>query len=69
MPFRYFLLFLVPMGIDGVLQLFGFYESTWVMRTLTGVIFGVGAVIFAYPYLQEGFGDVRRTVSEKLQLE
>jgi uncharacterized membrane protein len=69
LPFRYFLLFLVPMGIDGILQLFAFYESTWVLRTITGVIFGVGAVIFAYPYLEEGFGDVRRTVNEKLHLE
>ncbi|MCL7452861.1 MAG: DUF2085 domain-containing protein [Anaerolineae bacterium] len=69
MPFRYFLLLLVPMGIDGVLQLFAFYESTWVMRTITGVIFGTGAVFFAYPYLEEGFVDVRRTVNAKLHLE
>jgi uncharacterized membrane protein len=69
MPFRYFLLFLVPMAIDGILQLFAFYESTWAQRTITGVIFGVGAVLFAYPYLEEGFGDVRRTVNDKLHLE
>lgn len=69
MSFRYFLLFLIPMGIDGVLQLFGFYESTWLRRSITGAIFGVGAVIFAYPYLEEGFADVRRTVSGKLRLE
>jgi uncharacterized membrane protein len=69
MSFRYFLLFLVPMAIDGTLQLFGFYESTWLRRSLTGAIFGVGAVLFAYPYLEEGFSDVRRTVSDKLGLE
>jgi uncharacterized membrane protein len=69
MPFRYFLIFLVPMGIDGVLQLFGLYESTWYRRTFTGVIFGIGAVFFAYPYLEEGFADVRRTVNSKLHLE
>jgi uncharacterized membrane protein len=69
MRFRYFLLFLVPMGIDGVLQLFGVYESTWIMRTVTGVIFGLGAVLFAYPYVEEGFADVRRTLNEKLHLE
>jgi uncharacterized membrane protein len=69
MRFRYFLLFLVPMGIDGVLQLFGFYESTWVMRTVTGVTFGLGAVLFAYPYVEEGFADVRQTLNEKLHLE
>jgi uncharacterized membrane protein len=69
MRFRYFVLFLIPMGIDGVLQLFGFYESNWLLRTITGVIFGVGAVLFAYPYLEEGFVDVRRTINSKLHLE
>ena len=69
MPFRYFLLFLIPMGVDGVLQLFGFYESNWLMRTITGTIFGVGAVFFAYPYVEEGFADVRRTINTKLHLE
>ena len=69
MPFRYFLLFLVPMGIDGGLQLFAIHESDYVLRTITGVIFGIGAVLFAYPYLEEGFGDVRHTVNRKLHLE
>ena len=53
MPFRYFLLFLVPMGVDGLLQLFGVHESTWILRTVTGMIFGVGCVLFAYPYLDD----------------
>jgi uncharacterized membrane protein len=69
MPLRYFVLFLVPMGVDGVLQLFGFYESNWLLRTITGVSFGLGAVLFAYPYAQEGFDDVRRTINDKLHLE
>lgn len=69
MPFRYFLLFLVPMGIDGTLQLFGFYESTWLRRSITGAIFGVGAVLFAYPYIEAGFADVRETINSKLHLE
>jgi uncharacterized membrane protein len=69
MPLRYFLLFLVPMGIDGVLQLFGVYESNWLFRTITGGIFGVGAVLFAYPYVEEGFGDVRKSINDKLHLE
>jgi uncharacterized membrane protein len=69
MPFRYFVLFLVPMALDGTLQLFGFYESTWLRRTITGAIFGLGAVLFAYPYVEEGFADVRRTINSKLHLE
>ena len=69
MPFRYYLLFLVPMAIDGILQLVGVHESTWVLRTITGVFFGVGSVLFAYPYLDEGFGDVRRNINNRLHLE
>jgi uncharacterized membrane protein len=69
MPFRYFVFFLIPMGVDGILQLFGFYESNWLVRTITGTIFGIGAVLFAYPYVEEGFADVRRTISSKLHLE
>jgi uncharacterized membrane protein len=69
MRFRYFLLFVIPMGIDGTLQLIGLYESTWVLRTVTGVIFGVGAVFFAYPYVEEAFADTRRIVDGKLHLE
>jgi uncharacterized membrane protein len=69
MRFRYFVLFLVPMGIDGMLQLFGVYESTWLLRTLTGAFFGGGAVAFAYPYVEEGFTDVRHNINRKLHLE
>jgi uncharacterized membrane protein len=52
-----------------VLQLFGFYESNWLLRSITGTVFGVGSVLFAYPYLEEGFADVRRTINSKLHLE
>jgi uncharacterized membrane protein len=69
MPFRYYLVFLVPMGVDGLLQLFGVYESNWLARTITGLLFGLGSVLFAYPYLQEGFTDVRQTINRKLHLE
>ena len=69
MPFKVYLIFLVPMAVDGLLQLFGLHESTWVLRTITGVIFGAGSVLFAYPYLDEGFADVRKSLTSKLQPE
>jgi uncharacterized membrane protein len=65
LPFWAFLVFLVPMGIDGSLQLFGLHESNWVLRSITGGLFGLGAVLFAYPYLEEGFRDVRRSIEAK----
>jgi uncharacterized membrane protein len=66
MRFRYFLLWLVPMGLDGVIQLVTPYESTWLARTITGAIFGLGAVMFAYPYLEESFTDMRHILDRKL---
>ena len=69
MRFRYYLIFLIPMGIDGVLQLFGIHESSWVLRTITGAFFGVGSVLFAYPYLDEGFAEVCATTARRLSGE
>jgi uncharacterized membrane protein len=65
MPFRIYLLFLIPIGVDGTLQLLGLYESTWLARTLTGALFGVGSVLFAYPYLDDSFGDLHRVGPEQ----
>ncbi len=65
MRFRTYFIFLVPLGIDGGLQLFGFYESNWLLRSLTGSLFGFGSVLFAYPYLEDGFAEVRRSLSTK----
>lgn len=65
MRFRIYLLFLVPMAIDGGLQLIGLHESNWLLRSITGGIFGFGSVLFAYPYLEDGFAEVRRGLSVK----
>lgn len=69
MPFRYYLLFIAPLGVDGLLQLFGIYESNYIARTITGAICGFGSVLMVYPYLQKGFDDTRRTINSKLHLE
>ncbi len=50
------LLFLAPLAVDGTLQLLGVYESTWLLRSLTGAIFGVGPVLLTYPLLDESLG-------------
>ena len=69
MRFRYYIPFLLPMAIDGTLQLFGVHQSNWFWRSVTGSLFGFGSVLFAYPYLDEAFVDVRRTINSKLHLE
>jgi hypothetical protein len=43
-----------------------FYSGTtigsfnWLMRTLTGALFGIAVVWFAYPYLEKAFNDTAR---------
>lgn len=56
--FRYFLIAMIPMAIDGGTQLFGWRESNWWLRTLTGALFGAAAVWWAYPYIDEAMEDV-----------
>jgi uncharacterized membrane protein len=69
LPFTLYLIFLAPWAVDGLVQLLTSYESTWQLRTITGSLFGLATVWFAYPYLEAGMGDLRRTISEKLGLE
>lgn len=45
------------------LQFVGLRISNVVMRTITGFIFGVGTVWFAYPTLEEGFADTAREIT------
>jgi uncharacterized membrane protein len=69
LPFALYLVLLAPWAIDGLVQLLTSYESTWQLRTVTGSLFGLGTVWFAYPYLEAGAVDLRRTIGEKLRLE
>ncbi|MBM4464689.1 MAG: DUF2085 domain-containing protein [Chloroflexi bacterium] len=65
LPLAICLILLVPWAVDGLAQLVGFYESTWQLRTITGSLFGLATVWFAYPYLEAGMGELRRTVGTK----
>lgn len=67
---------IVPMGLDGGLQLLSYafwsldliphpYEATPLSRTITGVLFGLGAVGAAYPYLEEFFQETRETLARR----
>jgi len=65
---RWAILFALPLAVDGGGQLFGFWESTWITRTITGVIAGTGAVWLIYPHIEAGMQDVRRTAVQQLRL-
>lgn len=65
LPWLVFVLFLVPMGIDGTMQLFGLWESTPLSRVITGGLFGLGAIWLAYPYFELGMQDIRQELQHK----
>jgi uncharacterized membrane protein len=69
LPFSLYLIFLAPWAIDGLAQFLGFYESTWQLRTITGSLFGLATVWLAYPYLEAGAAELRRTVSPQPRLK
>ncbi len=60
LPGKWFLVLMLPMAIDGGSQLIGLRESNWLLRMITGSIFGVAAVWWAYPYVQDAMNDVLR---------
>lgn len=66
LPLRLYLVLLAPWVVDSFAQLLGFYESTWQRRTITGSLFGIATVWFAYPYLEAGFAEMRHSASKKV---
>jgi uncharacterized membrane protein len=75
----YVLLGLFPIGLDGGYQLLSYllpivlptislqpFETTPLMRALTGVLFGWATVWLTYPYVQESMDDVRASLRARL---
>lgn len=58
---KVYLLFLIPIAVDGLTQLVGWRESNWWLRTVTGAIFGIASVWLAYPYVEDAMQDVIET--------
>ena len=58
LSFKIYLIFLIPIAVDGLSQLFGLRESNWWLRTITGALFGFASVWLAYPYLEEAMQEV-----------
>jgi uncharacterized membrane protein len=80
LPFWAYILFaIVPLGLDGFSQLLAnppfnglglaFYpirESTPLLRTLTGALFGAGNAWLAYPYLDDSMQETIALITAKL---
>jgi uncharacterized membrane protein len=52
-PWWVWVLMALPMAVDGITQMFGWRESTWELRMITGTLFGLGSVWFALPLVQK----------------
>jgi len=67
LPFKVFLLVLVPLALDGITQLLGMRESTWLLRVITGGLLGVSLVWLIYPYVEREMRELRRLAEERLE--
>ncbi len=52
LPWRVYFLLMLPIAIDGFTQLFGWRQSNWELRTLTGALFGSATVWLTYPHIE-----------------
>lgn len=52
-PWWLWVLMILPMALDGTTQMFGWRESTWILRTITGTLFGLGSVWFVLPLIHK----------------
>jgi uncharacterized membrane protein len=53
--FGLYLLLILPMALDGFTQLFGWRESTWQLRVVTGLLFGLASAWLVLPRLDASF--------------
>lgn len=60
LSWKLYLVFLIPIALDGGTQLIGLRSSTWWTRTITGVIFGVATVWLIYPYMADAMTNAIR---------
>jgi uncharacterized membrane protein len=56
---RWMFLLWVPMALDGFTQLFGWRESTWELRVVTGALFALACAWVGFPLLERACGEMR----------
>ncbi len=62
-------LFLLPLAVDGLTQLFGVRNSSPALRVLTGLTTSAGVIWFVYPYIEAAMLDLRRELERKLKID
>jgi uncharacterized membrane protein len=58
--FAAYAVLILPIAVDGFTQLFGWRESTWELRVLTGLLFGAASGWLVLPRLEGSFSPRRR---------
>lgn len=58
LPWRWYALALVPIAIDGTTQLVGWRESTPMLRSVTGALFGGATAMLVLPHLAAGMDEL-----------
>ncbi len=58
LDWRLWLLLILPMALDGGTQLLGWRQSDLILRTITGLLFGLGAAWFILPRIEEIASDI-----------
>ena len=56
-PWWLWILMMMPMAWDGITQMFGLRESDWILRLVTGTLFGLGNIWFALPLMHKSIID------------
>ncbi|MBI5653700.1 MAG: DUF2085 domain-containing protein [Chloroflexi bacterium] len=56
-----------PMALDGGSQLIGLRQSDYILRTITGALFGLGSVWLAYPHVETAMRDLRAQAEAQYQ--
>jgi uncharacterized membrane protein len=77
LDWRVYLLFVLPMAIDGTWQLFTsplyilsflpLHESTPELRLITGALFGFGSIWLVFPYIEQAMRDALRDAQKQFE--
>ncbi len=63
LPFWGMLVACLPIAIDGFSQMWGWRQSNWELRLLTGAIFGSGVVWYLYPQIADKLQSLKKLVA------
>jgi uncharacterized membrane protein len=61
----YGIVFVLPLAVDGVTQLFGLRESNWYLRLSTGTWFGVATALLVYPIIAKAMVQTREELQSR----